>query len=138
MYPLDTNVCIKILNNDSPPLVERMRSRRPSEIALCSVVKAELVYGARKSRRAAANLATLQEFFEPFRSYAFDDECTEPYGIIRTDLERSGEPIGPYDLMIAAIAMANDATLVTHNVDEFSRVVGLRWEDWEDVQGSER
>ena len=81
--------------------------------------------------RAAANLTRLREFFAPLRSYPFDDTCVERYGNIRTELERSGNPIGPYDTMIAAIAIANDATLVTHNVDEFSRVIGLRWEDWE-------
>lgn len=131
MYLLDANACIKILNDDSPPLVARLRAHRPSEVGLSSVVKAELVYGARKSQQAAANLATLRELFEPFRSYAFDDACAGQYGLLRAELERKGQLIGPYDMMIAATALAHDLTLVTHNVSEFSRVVDLLWEDWE-------
>lgn len=131
MYLLDTNACIKILNDDSPRLVARLRSHRPSEIALCSIVKAELIFGARKSARAAANLATLREFFAAFHTHPFDDASAEQYGVIRSELERVGLPIGPHDLMIAAIAISRDAILVTHDVAEFSRVVGLRWEDWE-------
>ena len=64
-------------------------------------------------------------------SLPFDDSCSEPYGRIRQELERLGTPIGAYDLMIAATAIAHDLTLVTHNIDEFARVVGLRYEDWE-------
>jgi tRNA(fMet)-specific endonuclease VapC len=95
------------------------------------VVKAELVYGARKSQRQARNLRVLQSFFAPFRSVAFDDACSREYGILRAELEREGKPIGPYDMMVAASALAYDLILVTHNTDEFSRVTGLKWEDWE-------
>lgn len=130
-YLLDTNACIRILNNSSRSLVSRLESTKPSELRLCSVVKSELIYGAHKSRRAADNLRILHGFFEPFVSLPFDDECSKKYGSIRQQLERMGRPIGPYDLMIAATAIANDLTLVSHNADEFSRVVGLRWEDWE-------
>jgi tRNA(fMet)-specific endonuclease VapC len=111
--------------------VSQLESIRPSQLRLCSVVKGELVYGARKSARPAENLRVLQSFFEPFTSLSFDDACAEQYGSIRQDLERLGTPIGPYDLMIAATAIAHDVVLVTHNTNEFSRVVGLRWEDWE-------
>jgi tRNA(fMet)-specific endonuclease VapC len=100
-------------------------------VKLSAIVKAELVFGARKSARPADNLRVLHDFFEPFVSLPFDDSCTAPYGTIRQELERLGKPIGPYDLMIAATAIANDLTLVTHNTDEFGRVVGLRYEDWE-------
>lgn len=131
MYLLDTNACIRILNDTAPWLISRLRQHRPSEVLLCSVVKAELLYGARKSARPAENLRLLQAFFEPFPSLPFDDPCAERYGTIRSDLHRAGTPIGPHDLMIAATALANDLVLVTHNVGEFSRVVGLRLEDWE-------
>jgi len=108
-----------------------LKSHHPSQIKLSSVVKAELVYGARKSARPPQNLRVLQDFFAPFRSLSFDDRCSEEYGIIRTELERSGKPIGPYDMMVAATAIANELTLVTHNAGEFSRVAGLKWDDWE-------
>lgn len=94
-------------------------------------MKAELLHGARKSARPASNLRLLERFFTPFRSLPFDDACSEQYALIRADLERTGKPIGPYDMMIAATALAHGLTLVTHNAGEFARVAGLKWEDWE-------
>jgi tRNA(fMet)-specific endonuclease VapC len=67
----------------------------------------------------------------PFASLPFDDACAEQYGQIRNELESDGTPIGPNDLLISAVARAHGLTLVTHNVGEFSRVIGLRLEDWE-------
>lgn len=131
MYLLDTNACIRLLNRTSVPLVERLRQHDPSEIRLCSVVKAELFYGARRSARVSENLRVLQRFLAPFFCLPFDDRCAEHYGLIRVDLARAGTPIGPNDLMIAATARASDLILITHNTGEFSRVVGLQIEDWE-------
>ena len=131
MYLLDTNACIRVLNGSSPVLVGRLREKEPSEIRLCSVVKAELFFGARRSARIEENLRLLQKFFSAFLSLPFDDLCAEHYGIIQNDLARSGSPIGPNDLMIAATARAHDLVLVTRNTREFSRIVGLRMEDWE-------
>jgi tRNA(fMet)-specific endonuclease VapC len=131
MYLLDTNACIRILNGTSARLVARLRQHEPNEIRLCSVVKAELIFGARRSARAADNLRLLRRFFEPFDSLPFDDECAERYAVIRNELERAGTPIGPNDMLIAATAVTHAAVLVTHNVAEFSRVVGLALEDWE-------
>ncbi len=133
MYLLDTNVCIGLLNGTSALLATRLRSQAPSELALCSIVKAELVFGARRSSRVAENLRLLERFFAVFASVPFDDACAERYGVIRAELEASGTPIGPNDLLIAAVAQANGLTLVTHNVNEFSRVAGLALEDWEET-----
>lgn len=133
MYLLDTNACIRILNDSSTQLIDRLRQHNPEEIYLSSVAKAELVYGAFRSSRAADNLRLLRRFFEPFVSLAFDDRCADHYGRIRNELERGGTPIGPNDLMIAATATAHDLTLVTNNTREFGRVVGLEIEDWEDA-----
>lgn len=131
MFLLDTNACIHILNGSSPELIDRLRHHRPSQIRLCSVVKAELLYGARRSARPAQNLRVLEDLFAAVGSFAFDDDCAVHAGTIRHELERAGTPIGAHDLMIAATAMAQDAVLVTHNVGEFSRVLGLMLEDWE-------
>ena len=130
-YLLDTNACIRLLNGTSAALVARLAESDPAQIALCSIVKAELLYGARRSSRRADNLRLLESFFEPLASLPFDDACAERYGIIRSELESASTPIGPNDLMIAATALAHGATLVTNNVKEFSRVAGLRLEDWE-------
>lgn len=131
MFLLDTNACIRVLNGTSRHLVRRLRSLATSEIGLSTVVKAELLYGARRSSKVTENLELLREFFAPFRSYPFDDVCAEYYGLIRADLVTAGTPIGPNDLMIAATARTHDLVLVTHDTREFSRVVGLRLEDWE-------
>ncbi len=131
MYLLDTNACIQILNNSSATLVARLKQQQPGDVFLCSVVKAELVYGAHRSSRVAENLRLLKEFFAPFRSLPFDHSCAEQYGLIRRELEREGTPIGPNDLMIAATTVAHNLTLVTSNTREFSRVIGLELENWE-------
>ena len=131
MFLLDTNVCIRILNGSSPPVAARLQATNPAEVRLSAVVKAELLYGARKSTRIDDNLRLLRRFFIPFVSLPFDDRCAEEAGLIRLDVERSGRPIGPNDLLIAASARAHDLVLVTHNRREFGRIPGLRVEDWE-------
>jgi tRNA(fMet)-specific endonuclease VapC len=95
------------------------------------VVKAELAYAARRSARVEFNMKRLEHFAAPLQSLSFDDSCAHDYGLIRADLAAQGKVIGANDLMIAAIARTHDLILVTHNTGEFSRVVGLRVEDWE-------
>lgn len=130
-YLLDTNVCIRYLNGQSEKIYQQLSIRKPEEIALCSIVKAELIYGAQKSHNPSKNLQRLYSFADPFISLPFDDKAAEIYGRIRTDLERAGTPIGPNDLMIAAIAIANEIILITHNIREFGKVATLHIEDWE-------
>jgi len=77
------------------------------------------------------NIALLYELFADFTSVPFDDEAARKYGEIRSDLARKGTPIGPNDLMIAAIASVHELTIITHNTREFNRVTGLKVEDWE-------
>lgn len=134
-YLLDANACIRILNNSSRNLVERLRRHEPWEIGICSIVKAELTYGACRSSRVSENLGLLARFFEPFGSLPFDEVSAEHYGPIRAALEKAGTPIGSNDLLIAAAARAHGLILVTHNVKEFLRVSGLRVEDWEEAPG---
>lgn len=131
MIHLDTNACIRALNRSSERLVAQLEAHDPSEIAVSSVVRAELAYGARRSRRVEENLGVLRRFLAPFRSVAFDERCADHYGRIRAELEAQGTVIGPNDLLIAATAQAHDALLVTANTREFSRVTGLRFENWE-------
>jgi tRNA(fMet)-specific endonuclease VapC len=132
MYVLDTNVCIELLNARDPALIDRFRRHRPADLVLCSIVRAELLWGARRSRRVEANLERVKAFAAPLRTLPFDDLCAEHYGIIRADLAAQGTPIGHNDTLIAAIARAHDAVLVTHNVKEFGRITGLRLQDWHD------
>ena len=130
---LDTNVCILLLNEKHPNVLRHFRKHNPANIALCSVVKAELLYGARRSQRIEPNLRLLSAFFPPLYSFPFDDNCAEHYGQIHAELLNQGKPIGPNDTLIAAIARGNDATLITHNTREFGHVPALRMEDWESL-----
>ena len=131
LYLPDTNVWINHLN-PAPSIVKtRLSAHPPSQIALCDVVKAELYYGAFKSTRQDANLSILDTLFSGFMSFSFDDKAARIVGDIRAALARKGTPIGPYDLQIAAIALAHDCILITHNTGEFSRIAGLKLEDWE-------
>ncbi len=130
-FLLDTNTCICILNGASPKLQARQRVVPASQIRLCSPVKAELWFGAAKSSKRPQVEQALTLFFARFRAMPFEDQAARIYGELRADLEGKGTPIGPNDLLIAAIALANDLTLVTHNTGEFSRIGGLTLEDWE-------
>ena len=130
MYLLDTNFCVDVIKGTSVLGMRKLRMHEPEEIFLCSIVKAELSYGARLSSRVAENVRLLEDFFVPFPSIPFDDACADYYGRIRAELRRDGNMIGSNDLMIAAIAKTHDLTLVTHNLRDFTRVVGLKIEDW--------
>ena len=134
IYLLDTNACIQYLTRRNSPIVNRLAALPRQDVVLCDVVKAELYYGAYRGSRLESNVALYRVFFNEFVSLPFDGRAAEIYGRIRAQLEALGTPIGPYDLQIAAIALANNLTLVTHNTREFGRVEGLRIEDWEEVE----
>ena len=131
IYLLDTNTCIGYLTRRSSPIVDKIASLSPQEVNLCDIVKAELYYGAYKGTRLESNLVLFREFFNLFISLPFDSSAAEVYGCIRAQLEALGTPIGSYDVQIAAIALASNLTVVTHNTREFRRVAELRIEDWE-------
>ncbi len=130
-WMLDTNACIRYLNGRSPKLRSRFDATDPTQIRVCSVVKAELFFGAALSSDPVKTLSNQRLFLSRFASLPFDDKAAEAYADIRADLTRQGRPIGPNDLLIAAICKASGVTLVTHNVNEFGRVAGLTIEDWE-------
>lgn len=131
IYLLDTNTCIRYISRRSLPIFRRLTSFGRQDVALCDIVKLELYYGAYRSSRQQENLAVLREFFNEFVSLPFDGRAAVICGQVRAILANAGTPIGSYDLQIAAIALANNLTLVTHNTREFSRVASLRLEDWE-------
>lgn len=131
IYLLDTNACIQLWQRKNLNLRRHFTQHSPSDIALCSVVKAELMFGALRSQQQQNNLARLHKLFAPIQSFEFDNLAAEHYAQIRAELSTKGQMIGANDLLIAAIARAQKATLVTHNTGEFSRVSGLLIEDWE-------
>jgi tRNA(fMet)-specific endonuclease VapC len=131
VYLLDTNACIRYLERRNEPLCERFVSVPQSQKALCSVVAAELLFGAAKSVRKEETLAILLPFIQRYRLIDFDLNAAHHFAEIRAALQTQGRPIGPYDLQIAAIARANNMTLITSNIAEFQRVPNLLIEDWE-------
>ena len=132
IYLLDTNACISYLNNPQSPVRYQLERLDPISVSVCSVVKAELYFGIMNSRRPLKNREKLEMFLQELRSFPFDDAAALIYGEVRAKLSQAGRLIGPYDLQIAAIALANGLILVTHNTEEFSRVDGLKLKDWEE------
>ena len=133
IYLLDTNTCIGWLRNTEPKIIARIQQENPADLVLCSVVVGELVYGAERAGpfHHVANLNRVGQLRAQFVSLPFDDNAADEYGKLRAYLAANGKMIGPNDLMIAAIALANRVTLITHNTSEFQRVPGLLFEDWQ-------
>ena len=128
-YCLDTNTLIyffKGLGNVS----KRLLATPPGEIAIPAVVIFELEVGIGKSTSPRKRIAQLQEITSLVNVISFGQPEAKSAAGIRIKLEKQGTPIGPYDILIAASAMANNSTLVTHNKREFERVAGLKIEDW--------
>ena len=130
MYLLDTNTCIYFLKNSFPTLTQRLLNTDPSELFVSSITVFELAYGAEKSKWGEKTRQKLAMFLAPFTILPFDDEDAMVAGRIRGALEQRGTPIGPYDVQIAAQALAKGLTVLTHNLSEFKRVPDLRVEDW--------
>ncbi len=128
-YLLDTNICIYVINARPPQVLDRFRQERLGEITLSSISAGELAYGVIKSG-SERNKRALEMFMSLLEILPFDEKTIWEYGRVRSDLERIGQPIGALDTMIAAHALSIDAVLVTNNTKEFSRVHGLRIENW--------
>ena len=130
MYLLDTNICIYIINKNPINVIEKVKTFKPNQIKLSAISVSELEYGVSKSKNREKNRNALTDFVSGFDIIPFDDEDAEVYGLIRADLEKRGQLIGPYDMQIAAQAIAKDLVLVTNNTGEFERVKGIKLENW--------
>lgn len=131
MYLLDTNICIFLIKNKNPFLIERILKCKKEELFLSSITVAELEYGVSKSQYREKNRQALLDFCADFTNIIdFTTEDTEVYGMIRAYLEKKGIPIGPFDTQIAAQGLSRNLTVITNNTGEFSRVPGLKVEDW--------
>ena len=130
MYLLDTNICIYLIKNSYPFMTEKVFSYEPSDIAISSITVFELEYGAAKSKWGEETKRKLAVFLSPFTILHFSTEDAISAVQVRTELEKSGRPIGPYDTLIAAQGISRGLTVVTHNTEEFIRVPGIKLEDW--------
>jgi tRNA(fMet)-specific endonuclease VapC len=133
MIHLDTNVAIALLNNRQPQVRVRFdAARATTALGMSIIVYHELMYGAANSARKQQNQEKVSVFVAAgnFILLALAEEDAREAADIRAHLKRRGEPIGPYDVLIAAQARRTGSTLVTANADEFQRVPGLVVADW--------
>ena len=130
IYMLDTDICIYIIKRKPLLVLERLELIQPGQLSMSAITFAELMNGAKKSQRVEANVSRLNALGEILEICSFDQQAAVAYGDVRSSLEKRGEVIGPYDLLIAAHALSLDRTLVTNNEREFKRVEGLELENW--------
>ena len=130
MYLLDTNICIFAMKNTYPALSQKLFRIPPSEIFVSSVTVGELEYGCFKSKWGERTKNIMNLFLAAYTILPFDRDDAAVFGRIRAELAKTGSPIGPYDLQIAAQGVSKGLTVVTHNTGEFSRVSGIALEDW--------
>lgn len=128
-YFLDTNTAIDLFKNRGR-VAERLLAKKPREIAVPAIVLYELEVGAEKSQYPEKNRRQIDGLSALATVVAFGDEEARAAARIRAGLEAQGTPIGPYDVLIAATALANGGVLVTRNTRELARIEGLRVEDW--------
>jgi len=131
-FLLDTNICIYVIKQKPSSVKQRLQAIDPSDVGISIVTLTELEYGAAKSQSPERNRQILTTFCAPFEIVGLSQEDARILGNIRADLERRGQPIGSYDLLIAAQALSRSLTLVTNNVREFQRIEGLMIENWVD------
>ena len=129
-YMLDTNICIYIIKHQPENVIQRFMDHDPNDICISAITYAELSHGVEKSQAKEKNRIAITFFLSEIQIVPFDDLAAQVYGVIRADLQKKGTPIGPLDTLIAAHARALNLILVTNNTKEFSRVDGLKLEDW--------
>jgi tRNA(fMet)-specific endonuclease VapC len=127
---LDTNICIYLIKQQPPTVLDRFLSHPVGDIGISSITAAELAYGVNKSRHVTKNRLALEQFLAPLEVAAFDQAAAWSYGRLRGQLEAKGTPIGSMDMLIAAHALSLGVRLVSNNLKEFRRVPGLRLENW--------
>lgn len=128
-FMLDTNICIYTINN-KPTAVRDNFIKHHSQLCISSVTLMELIYGAEKSAAPEKNLEVLEGFVARLQVLPYDNAAAEHTGQLRAELAKLGQPIGPYDQMIAGHARSLGLIVVTNNLKEFNRVPGLRLLDW--------
>lgn len=129
-YLLDTNICIYIIKKKPVEVLERFQSLPLGDVGISTITLAELQYGIAKSTQPEKNQQALQQFLIPLEIVEFGYEASIVYGELRAHLEKTGQPIGALDMLIAAHAISLDITIVTNNEREFRRAPNLKVENW--------
>jgi len=129
-YLLDTNTCIYIIKRSPEQVMLRFKRLRVGDVGVSAITVCELQFGVSNSSQPERNQRALTEFLGPLEVLDFPAAASTTYGEIRASLQRSGKPIGSYDLLLAAHALHDNLILVTNNIREFARVPDLRLENW--------
>ena len=129
MYLLDTDILVYALKGDAA-VRGNLEKHRADPLAVSVVSLMELYYGAHKSRRPVSNLAKVRALEAAFEVLALAQECVETFGSLKAGLEAKGQPLDDFDLALAATCLAHHLILVTNNTRHFSRIEGLRLENW--------
>ena len=129
-YLLDTNICVHIIKRSPPDVYDRLKILPVGDVGVSAITYCELQFGVARSSKPDENQLALTEFLSPLEVRDFPSPAAIAAGKIRAHLHHAGTPIGNYDLLIAAHALHEGFTLVTHNVKAFKRVPGLKVENW--------
>ncbi len=130
MYLLDTNICIYIIKRKPPEVLQILKTKSNGDIYISSITVAELEYGVARSNFPQKNKIALIEFLSIFNILPFDDNDALEFGLIKAEMSKQGNLIGPMDILIASQAKARDLILVTNNLREFERINSIRIENW--------
>ena len=130
MFLIDTNICIYIMNDHPPQIIQKFKEIGIGNICISSITVSELQFGVFKSKQIKKNIKRLEEFLSPFEILSYDENASTFYGKIRSSLEKQGTVIGPLDMLIAAHALSENLTVITNNEKEFKRVKSLKVENW--------
>ncbi len=129
-YMLDTNICIYIIKKKRRKVLETLKTLDIGDVCISTITLAELEYGVKKSQQKEKNKIALINFLTPIEILSFSDSAAVIFGEIRASLEKEGQIIGAYDLLIAAHALSENLILITNNAGEFSRIPGLSLQNW--------
>lgn len=130
LYMLDTCICSYVLRKRPPSVKARFEGVSPGALCISAVTLAELYYGAARHPKGEAIRTEIDDFSARLSVVALDAAAADHYGSIRTALEKRGSPIGAMDMLIAAHARSMRAVLVTNDIRHFTRIPGLKVEDW--------
>jgi len=131
-YMLDTNICIYIIKMKPLKVLETLKRIDIGDVSISVITLAELEYRVEKSQQSERNKIALTSFLSPLEILPLSDNAAVIFGEIRASLEKKGQIIGAYDLLIAAHALSENLILVTNNTNEFSRIPGLSLQNWVD------
>jgi tRNA(fMet)-specific endonuclease VapC len=129
-YLLDTDICIYLLNEGSPALYEQFQKHARARICVSTITEAELYYGALHSQKSQQNRERVVLFLDPLETLPFDSQAAQEFAMIKEAFTKKGNPIGVMDMLIAAVAKAQGMSVVTNNQRHFTRVRGLKVENW--------